>query len=963
MLSALLDTTEITVVQRRRTGDQWPVVAVSAAVQCFGYHPEALPAWETLVHPDDLPTYRAVLAAADRRVALAYRLRAADGTWRRVREQGMRTPDGCDTLLLDDCPPPQFPEVDPLFLQLADVNPAGVFVAQDEHFVYVNDAAAAMTGYTREELLGLHFSAVVHPEFRPLLQRFASQRLAGYAAPPRYELRVLHKSGAERWADFSPQAISYNGRPAIQAVVVDITERKHAREALRESEATLRAVLDSVHEAIFVLDREGIIHLANADFAQRFNTTPEALRGTYAYDLLPPDLAQARRRKIMQVFATGQAVEFEDSRQGCTILNRIYPVKCGDEVQRVVVMGLDITEYNALQQAMLESVGKFRAVAEQSPVSIAVVQDERFVYVNDAVMRQTGYSREELLTMDYLTMVQPEDRQHLAYFAARRLAGASAPERYTLLLRMKNGTERWVDISPRLLTYAGRPAIMLVMLDITDHHEAELALRASEARLLQAERMAHLGHWQVSLLEGVVSGSEETFRIIGLPWEPITVDQLLAMLHPDDMPIMRQRFANPAQADLSRPIEYRIIRPDGEMRYIRTTSQLEHDAAGQPMKSFGVVQDVTTEHQAQEQISRLLSIAELRGNELEAIISSIADGVIIYGPQCEILQSNQAVLTFMPALWEFRNLPVAERLPRYRIESPDGTLADLTRYPPLRALQGETVHGEVYLFPGADGTHKWASMSAAPLKDPDGGIRGAVVSLTDITPLRALQQQQEEMLHLVSHDLRIPLTVISGHLELLALALEEQGLADCVAEHTDTIARNAQRLQVMIGDLVEVAGLEGRQFTLQPVPLMLQRFVPELLCRVRGALPVARVCAVLPDDLPPVSADPDRLERVVLNLLSNACKYSAVDAPVQLRAWHADGRVHLAVCDEGRGIAPQDVPHIFDRFYRARGERKAEGIGLGLYITRLLVEAHGGTVGVESTPGVGSTFTVTLPAG
>ena len=110
-----------------------------------------------------------------------------------------------------------------------------------------------------------------------------------------------------------------------------------------------------------------------------------------------------------------------------------------------------------------------------------------------------------------------------------------------------------------------------------------------------------------------------------------------------------------------------------------------------------------------------------------------------------------------------------------------------------------------------------------------------------------------------------------------------------------------------------------------------------------------------------MQADADRLDRMLLNLLTNAQKYSDPGTPVQVRALPREHEVVISVTDQGGGITPEDLPHLFSRFYRAKGARRADSIGLGLYITRLLVEAHGGDVRVESEPGKGSTFSFSLP--
>jgi two-component system phosphate regulon sensor histidine kinase PhoR len=122
-----------------------------------------------------------------------------------------------------------------------------------------------------------------------------------------------------------------------------------------------------------------------------------------------------------------------------------------------------------------------------------------------------------------------------------------------------------------------------------------------------------------------------------------------------------------------------------------------------------------------------------------------------------------------------------------------------------------------------------------------------------------------------------------------------------------------------------------------------------------------RVEVLIAPDSPAVDADPDRLERIFANLVSNALKYSAPEMPVVIRAEAKDREMVVAVADRGEGIDPKDVPHIFERYYRTGDKRRSGGIGLGLYITKMLVEAHGGRIWVESELGKGSTFYFTLP--
>ena len=124
---------------------------------------------------------------------------------------------------------------------------------------------------------------------------------------------------------------------------------------------------------------------------------------------------------------------------------------------------------------------------------------------------------------------------------------------------------------------------------------------------------------------------------------------------------------------------------------------------------------------------------------------------------------------------------------------------------------------------------------------------------------------------------------------------------------------------------------------------------------------IERITLDIPANLPSVDADVDRLERIILNLLTNALKYSPPASSVLLRAQHHDDTVVVLMTDNGPGIAPEDLPHLFERYYRGKSGPRAEGVGLGLYITKNLVDAHGGRIWVESEVGKGSTFAFTLP--
>lgn len=222
-----------------------------------------------------------------------------------------------------------------------------------------------------------------------------------------------------------------------------------------------------------------------------------------------------------------------------------------------------------------------------------------------------------------------------------------------------------------------------------------------------------------------------------------------------------------------------------------------------------------------------------------------------------------------------------------------------------------------------------------------------------------VQRLKDDYVTMVSHDLRTPLSGILAQAELARRRAERNGNTSC-AEAAEAIIRGGQRMNSMITDLVESARLESGQVSLDIEVVSATTLVSDVL----DMLPAAdrqRVDQELPEALPLVRADRQRIGRVVTNLVTNALKYSPTEARVLVRLTGDDSEVVVSVEDRGIGIDATALPRVFERFYRACGVTGPDGLGLGLYITRLLVEAHGGRITAESVKGEGSTFRFTLP--
>ncbi|MBZ4374495.1 cell wall metabolism sensor histidine kinase WalK [Corallococcus sp. AS-1-6] len=276
---------------------------------------------------------------------------------------------------------------------------------------------------------------------------------------------------------------------------------------------------------------------------------------------------------------------------------------------------------------------------------------------------------------------------------------------------------------------------------------------------------------------------------------------------------------------------------------------------------------------------------------------------------------------------------------------------------PERARGGRLVSGQ-----RQDGTSVplEVRLSPLPLEGEDDATRIAI--LRDVTERRDLEKLREEYVGLISHDLRNPLNTINLRAHLLQRALHERKL-EREGHMAQAIIHNVEWMSTMIEELLEGSRLESGRVNLRREARDLGRFLEEVL--ERDVPPDARERFRLhrQEPLPPVPMDAARMERVVTNLLTNALKYSPTGTPVDVRLSAVHDHAVVSVTNQGAGLSPRDAARLFDKYYRTEDGRSADGkgLGLGLYISRLIVEAHGGHIWVESEPGRGVTFFFSVP--
>ncbi len=305
--------------------------------------------------------------------------------------------------------------------------------------------------------------------------------------------------------------------------------------------------------------------------------------------------------------------------------------------------------------------------------------------------------------------------------------------------------------------------------------------------------------------------------------------------------------------------------------------------------------------------------------------------------------------------------------------SPDEFMASALRWSLVASLGAFGIAGAVGIFTAERITRSLRSLrnAAAQIDLRDLSRRVPVAGQDEIADLavtfnrmcdrlEAGERSRRQLLADTAHELRHPLAVMQGHLDLM-----QDGKVEISPESLLPIQDQVIRLTRLVADLRDLSLAEVGQLSLHPAVVEPGELLETLLANMApvAAAKGVRLTAQLPQDLPPLQADPDRMRQVFVNLLANALHYTPSGGEVTIEAGAEDGELYVSVADTGPGIPPEDLPHIFDRFYRTDRSRTRHtgGSGLGLAIVRSLVELHGGRVTAESMPGKGSRFSVFLP--
>ncbi len=344
---------------------------------------------------------------------------------------------------------------------------------------------------------------------------------------------------------------------------------------------------------------------------------------------------------------------------------------------------------------------------------------------------------------------------------------------------------------------------------------------------------------------------------------------------------------------------------------------------------------------------------------LDTLLDSAADGILILRPNHEIERSNQSFARLYGAPVEEIQAQPHEKIIRWSAPGPQGMTLEKAEAGgwPLTAHAYLYVEGDL-LRP--EQTPLPVGISYSPLLTSEGGLLNILVTVRDITRFRQAEELKSTFVSIISHELKTPVALIKGYVSTLRRE-DASWDREVVKDSLAVIEEEADRLTGMIENLLDATRLQAGGMPLKRADVSLPEIARRLAERFATQSEKHTLAVDFPPDFPVILADEERLSQVLSNLISNAIKYSP-EGEIRIAGQVRPEQVIVCVSDQGPGIAPDDIPHIFDRFYRAPDmAKRTKGAGLGLYLARAIVEGHGGRIWVDPMPGQGARICFSLP--
>ncbi len=851
-------------------------------------------------------------------------------------------------------------------------NDAFITVNETGTIVGANPACEALFGFTPQELVGKPLTATFPKRFMEEHGGNAFQAFLKVTNPSlgtrSVELFAKRKDESEFPVEVS--LASWHTRDGNFHTVFarDITERKFFTKMLLKNEHRLFQFLEAIPIGIFVTDHIGKPYYAN-QAAKTLLGKPldpraslEQLSEIYqAYLSDSEQLYPAERMPMVRALSGDRTIvdDMEIRRPDKVIPVQVWGVPILDEASRVkygVGVFLDITERKQSMKALQEREEFFRTLFEESPIGMTLVfNDWRMLNVNQALCDLLGYSKKELMEMDPKECAHPDDFE-IDQALAKKLFQKIIPK-YQIEKRYYTKDKRviWCKVSASLIRDMNdTPLFRLAMIEnITEQKEAELALKESEKRFRRIFEQSAIGMVFASFENRITDVNQAYCQMLGYSREELLNMSFIDITHPDDA-AMTNPLLNPTPGGQTKfRFEKRYIGKNKKIIWASLTSLIVQDSKGHPLHIITMAEDITARRETE------FALKESQ-EQMRLILDSAGEGIYGIDPEGHCTFCNPAALELLG----YQKLSdVLGKNMHYLAHSqrPDGSPYPLKDCPIFKSFgAGKGCHITDEVFTRANGTAFPVEYHSYPMKQ-SGVVVGAVVSFTDITERKQVDDMKRDLISVVSHQLKTPVAEINGYVENLL-----EGLAGPLAPKQREYLADMREIGMenyrLISDLLSLSKIERGIISVDLQPVSLNHLV-ELSIRDYTAMIQRKGLDLILENAPQeiqVLADRDKTVETLRNIINNALKCTDKGG-ITIQTGAENGFGWIKVKDTGIGMNEAVLNRLFKKDRILGAEASRAGAGLGLYIAKSFMELQKGDISVESVVEKGSSFCLKIP--
>ncbi|HEX7364714.1 MAG TPA: PAS domain S-box protein [Dehalococcoidia bacterium] len=853
---------------------------------------------------------------------------------------------------------------------LFEFSPDGILIADvdTKGFLYANPAICKMLGYDAEELTGMAVSDI-HPKdkLKHVIAEFEMQasgrkRLA-------LDIPLLRKDGSILYADVNTAKILLTGRECLVGFFRDITERKKAEKALKESEGKYRLLAENASDIIWTTDMNlGFTYISPSVERVRGYTVEEAINQSLE-EIFTPSSAETAVNAFTEELAT-ESLETKDlsrvrmlelelsckdgSKVWCEVMASFIRDNDGHPVG-ILGAAREITERRKAEEALRQSEERYRTILEDMEESYYETDlAGNFTLVNDALCRHLGYSKEEMIGMNYLVFTPPEDVKRVSQSSAQVYRTGEPVKWFPREMIRKDGSRTFHETSIFPLRNESGEIIGWrgVGRDVTERKKAEEILRESEDRYRDLVDHSNDLICTHDLDGRILSANPLALRVLGYGLDSMLQKNVRDFLLPE----FREGFdAYLAEIQKQGAVEglLTVQTATGERRIWEFNNTLRIEGVAAPVVR-GMARDITERKQAEEALRRSEEryrtiLEDMEDSYFEVDLTG--NLTFVNDSTCRNLGYSREELIGM----DYRKFTAEEDIePVYQIFN------DVFQ-------TGKPHKGYYWNFVRKDGRVGFADASVSVLRDREGKIIGFRGVGRDMTDRKKAEQQLltsaklasvGELAAGVAHEINNPLTAVLGYAQLLA---SRQDIPQDIKHDLDVICQESQRTVKIVQNLLRFARQHKPDRILTDINELIERTLELQLYKLTTSN--IKLTTRLAEGCLWVVVDYNQIQQVILNIVINAMQALAEvkhKGKITVTTGIDKDQVIISVADNGPGIDKENITKVFDPFFSTKAV--GSGSGLGLSVCHGIIAEHDGNIYVESTKGEGATFIIELPS-